>query len=123
MAKLKIAGNALVVTSTIKAESMYLIDNKAVLKDEEGNQAYVLQYDPTVPVASIGPLGSLFNKTNRAGCLEATILVANNDIDAVKKAYADAIIQLNAAEDVIGQIIADRSELIERTFADVEVVE
>ena len=123
MAKLKIAGNALVVTSTIKAESMYLIDNKAVLKDEEGNQAYVLQYDPTVPVASIGPLGALFNKTNRAGCLEATILVANNDIDAVKKAYADAIIQLNAAEDVIGQIIADRSELIERTFADVEVVE
>lgn len=122
MAKMKIAGNAMVITSTIKKEDMYLVNNKATLVDSDNNPAYIFEFDPLAE-ATLSKYGAIFNRCTRNGNLQMTILIANNNLEEVKYAYADAIISLNDAEEKIAEIIDERKTLIEQTFADVEVEE
>ena len=121
MAKMKIAGNAMVITSKIKAEDMYLLGNKAVLHDGEGNESYRLEYDPRTALGSIVAGGALFNAKNRQGYLQLTVLVKQNDVEWIKRTYAEAIINLNDAEAIIGEVLDEKKARIEETFADLEV--
>lgn len=123
MAKMKISGNAMVITSSIKADDMYLVNNKVRLTDKDGNTDYIFEYDPQAKEPTVSKYGAVFNKATRGGQLQMTVLVADNDVEAIKHTYADAIIALNEVETAVTDMLTARKELIEQTFADIEVDE
>lgn len=123
MTNMKIAGNALVITSEIKAEDMYLLNNRSTMTDEEGNVVYRLEYDPTAKLSSINANGILFSKKNKQGYLQLTVLVNDPDVENIKKMYADAIINFKLAEQATLDALNQRKQLIDETFATLQVEE
>lgn len=123
MSKTTIAGEAVVITSTMKLEDLKTIAkyNKAALtikeKDEQGNLQPVFTIG-VGPVGSIGDFGATFNRANPEGF--ATITMQHNfPAENIKEKMADqiggALVYLKRLEEslpaVLEKVKADRKAI------------
>lgn len=127
MAKIVIAGDAVVVTSTLKLEDIKTIEkyrpNDLVLKGGEDGKEPIFRLGTTTGVGSINSVGASFGREASDGSGLACITMVKNGVptDQVKEWAADtlgsAIINLNALEAklpaVLDAIAAEKAAVME----------
>lgn len=127
MAKIVIAGDAVVVTSTLKMEDIKTIEkyrpNDLVLKGGEDGKEPIFRLGTTTGAGSINSVGASFGREASDGSGLACITMVKSGVptDEVKEWTADtlgsAIINLNALEaklpEVLDAIAAQKATVME----------
>ena len=123
MSKIAVAGDAVVIVSSMKLEDLKKIQaskpDALVLKDKDGNQEFAVS---TGCHGEAGKYGVIFNAESNDGSGLACVTVARPALaedetieDAIVDAYGAAITQLNAVEaglpEVLKEIDKARAEI------------
>lgn len=116
MAKIVIAGDAVVVTSNLKLEDIKTIEkyrpNDLVLKGGEDGKEPIFRLGTTTGAGNINSVGASFGREASDGSKLATITMVKSGVpaDEVKEWVADtlggAIINLNALEAKLPEVLA-----------------
>lgn len=130
MAKINVVGNALIITSEVRAEDILLAQKfrPEALTLEDENKDPVFMIGVTKGTGSINGFGVSFDGVARDGSGKATLTLAfdgPSDPDDVKAAIADkygiAIARLNQIETALPEVLADIAEQKAAVVAAIEV--
>lgn len=124
--KLKVIGNALIVTSKLtekqfKAAVTYNPSFLTVV-DDEGNEVFSIR-KPKDNIGSINRFGVSFNGVSSEGELQLTLVIpqVENKINYVKERYGIALAALAEAEELIATAINEATEELDILFEGMEV--
>lgn len=131
MSKVKVVGNAVVITSDLKAEELKNVKkftkDGLKLKDAKGNEIFSISCKPNTE-SSISEYGICYGEVNAEGYAQATLLIdetvnAEKRVDVILDNYAIAIGNLNALESYIRETIVELSATIEGIKESIEVID
>lgn len=111
--KLKLVGNMLIVTSDIKSEDLEkakkidALVNRVV--DEEGNEAFIINYNNDKAQPSFAKYSCEFNQTNTDGKMEAIIpLTPSEDYnEQIVEMYGAALNKAKTFESIVKQQVKE----------------
>ena len=126
MAKVKIAGNAAIITSILKTEDIEKVKKYTkeglVLSDRDGNSVFELALGPK---SSIGTYGVTYASKNSDGYAQATIELPVDLVGADRRAYvvdkyAAALANLHTLETYIRETLTDINHLVAEVEGTIE---
>jgi hypothetical protein len=129
MAKLKIVGNAVVITSELTAEQLTTVKkftkDGLKLKDEKGNEIFAIAFTPGR--SSISEHGINYGEVNAEGFAQATLLLdesikAEDRMNVVLDTYAIGIGNLKALETYIREAATSITKTVEDIKDSIEVL-
>lgn len=131
MSKVKIVGNAAVITSDLKIEEIERVKkytkNGLKLKDEKGNEIFFIDTTKN-GVSSITNHGVVFAEQSAEGYAQATLLIAEDvkaedRLDVILDNFAIALGNLKALETYIRSAAIEVNETIEGIKEQIEVID
>ena len=127
--KIKIAGNAIVLTSTLKFETiqkMEKLDKNSLclveVKNDEENEVFRIA---TGKQGSISKYGIVFSEANKNGYATATVLLPENVTDKkgyIKENFMTTLIMLNQLEEVVATHCAELETMYENLENEIEEI-
>jgi hypothetical protein len=131
MSKTKIVGNAVVITSDLKAEEILKVKkftkSGLKLKDEKGNEIFAIDYTPG-GCSSISEHGIIYAETNAEGYAQISLLISEDvkpedRMAVILDKYAIALGNLNTLETCIREAATGLNATIETIKEGIEVVD
>lgn len=129
MANVKIVGNAVVLTSELKAEELSTVKkftkDGLKLKDEKGNEIFAIAYTPGC--SAISDYGVNYGEVNAEGYAQATFVMdenvkAEDRMATVLDNYAIAIGNLKTLETYIREAVTGITKTVEEIKDSIEVL-
>lgn len=127
--RIKIAGNAIVLTSKLKFATIQKMEKYnpnalclVEVKNDEENEIFRIG---TGKASSIGKYGITFMEADKKGFATATVLLPDGVTDKkayIKDNFATALFMLNDLEDAVNTACAELEEAYERLDAEIEEV-
>lgn len=132
MSKVKIVGNAVVITSDLKVEEILKVKkftkSGLKLRDEKGNEIFAIDYCPGANSSSISEHGVIYGETNAEGYAQLSLLMAEDvkaedRMDVILDNYAIALGNLNTLETYIRETATELESTVETIKSGIEVVD
>ena len=129
--KTKIVGNAVVITSSLKADEILKVKkftkSGLKLRDEKGNEIFSIDYIPGRN-SSISEYGVVYAETNAEGYAQVTLLMdetvkAEDRMDVLLDNYAIALGNLNTLETYIREAATELTATVEGIKNNIEIVD
>jgi IMP cyclohydrolase len=129
--KTKIVGNAVVITSSLKADEILKVKkftkSGLKLRDEKGNEIFSIDYRPGVE-SSISEYGVIYGETNAEGYAQISLLMAEevkpeDRMGVLLDNYAIALGNLNTLETYIRETATELTATVEDIKNGIEVID
>lgn len=131
MSKVKIVGNAVVITSDLKVEEILKVKkftkSGLTLKDEKGNDIFAIDYCPGAN-GSISEHGVVYAETNAEDYAQLSLLLAEDvkaedRMDVILDNYAIALGNLKTLETYIREAATELNATVENIKDGIEVID
>lgn len=131
MSKTKICGNAVVITSALKAEEIRKVKkftkSGLKLRDEKGNEIFAIDFSAGYG-GSISEHGVVYSEVNAEGYAQLSLLLdehtpAENRAETILDNYAIALGNLNTLENYIRETATELESTIAGISESIEVVD
>jgi hypothetical protein len=131
MSKVKIVGNAVVITSDLKVEEILKVKkftkSGLKLRDEKGNEIFAIDYCSGAN-SSISEHGVVYGEMNAEGYAQVSLLMAEDvkaedRMNVILDNYAIALGNLNTLETYIRETATELNETVENIKSGIEVVD
>jgi hypothetical protein len=131
MSKVKIIGNAVVITSDLKVEEILKVKkftkSGLKLRDEKGNEIFAIDYRPGAN-SSISEHGIVYGEVNTEGYAQVSLLMAEDvkpedRMNVLLDDFAIALGNLNTLETYIREAATELEGTVETIKSSIEVVD
>ena len=131
MSKVKIVGNAVVITSDLNVDEILKVKkftkSGLKLKDEKGNEIFAIDYYPGAN-SSISEHGIVYGEVNAEGYAQVSLLMAEDvkpedRMNVLLDDFAIALGNLNTLETYIREAATELENTVETIKSNIEVVD